>query len=565
MKAWFKKVFGSVSIPYIWNWSKKEHKFVLITSIINVLYAGLSLWFSLTTKELVDAAVGQNTNNLIKYAIMLAVFILIQLLFSYIISRLNAFIRARMQKTMRRDVLNEILKKEYKEISAFHSGELVNRMFSDVSNVIDGVTSIVPPLLCMITQLVGAIIILSRLDYRFVLVLCGVGLISLVLTLLFKGKMKRMHKDVQTKEGLVHASLQETVENTKIVKASNSEEYVKAKVDTNLENHYDSQMKRNRFTSVAGTGLRGVFSASWLFAIIWGCFGIASGTYSYGTLMAIMQLVGQIQSPFKNLSGTLQQIYGTISSAERLLDIYNLTNEEKEEVEKVDAEELYKELKEIKISNLNFGYGREEDVLNDVNVSLHPGDFIAFTGLSGGGKSTLFLLLLGIYKPINGSIEFIENDLVENASKKTRSLFAYVPQGNALFSGTLRENLMMFNENASEKELYEALAVADINTFVDELADGLDTVLGERGIGLSEGQAQRIAIARAIVSKAPILLLDEASSALDESTEARVLENISKLQNKTCFIVTHRKAAFKICNRRLHIENSRLEELPLED
>ena len=554
-----KKVMSTSSIPHIWKWSKKEHKYVFITALLNVLIAGLSLAFSLRSKAIVDSAVLGDSGSIIKNAVIIAAILLVQIVSYYSISRLNLYVKARMQMNMRSQMLDQILKKEYKTISTYHSGELVNRMFSDVNTVIDGVTSIIPPLLCMLTQLIGAVIILARLDYRFVIVLCASGVITLVLTFLFKSKMKIMHKDVQQKEGKVHAILQETLENTKLIKASGSEDHVQDMVSVKQKDYYSAQIDRNRFTSVAASGLRSLFNFTWLFAMAWGCFGIASGAYTYGTLMAIIQLVGQIQSPFRNLSSTMQQIYGTISSAERIMEIYDLQDEDMEEGDNYDPEKLYSDLERIKISDLDFSYDRKNPVLRDVDISLNKGEIVAFTGLSGGGKSTLFLLMLGIYKPVSGRISLIGKNIDIDVSRKTRGLFAYVPQGNTLFSGTLRENLIMFNDKARDEEIYKAMEIACIRDFVDnELEDGLETVIGERGIGLSEGQAQRLAIARAIISNAPVLLLDEATSALDEMTEASLLKNIQSLNNKTCFIVTHRKAAFGICSRRVHIENQRV-------
>ena len=202
-------------------------------------------------------------------------------------------------------------------------------------------------------------------------------------------------------------------------------------------------------------------------------------------------------------------------------------------------------------------------MLEHVNCSIRPGDFVAVTGVSGGGKSTLFQLLLGIYQPCSGRLCFCFNNdsgpaAQETASRKTRALFAYVPQGNTLFSGTLRENFAMFTDGVTDEEIWQAARLACIDHLIAELEDGLDTVIGERGIGLSEGQAQRVAIARALLSKAPILLLDESTSALDEETEAKVLENISSLKDKTCLIVTHRAAAIRICDYRIHIETGKV-------
>ena len=245
-------------------------------------------------------------------------------------------------------------------------------------------------------------------------------------------------------------------------------------------------------------------------------------------LAAIIQLVGQIQGPIASAAGVASQIYGSISSAERLKEILDLPEEE--DCELVDQSVLYQQLSEIRIENMDFSYEREEQyVLKQVNCSIRPGDFVAVTGISGRGKTTLFQLLLGIYQPCSGRLSFCfksDSGVVteEAASRKTRALFAYVPQGNTLFSGTLRENFTMFTDTATDEEIWQAARLACIDHLLTELEDGLDTAIGERGIGLSEGQAQRVAVARALLSKAPILLLDESTSALDEETEARLLE-----------------------------------------
>ena len=189
---------------------------------------------------------------------------------------------------------------------------------------------------------------------------------------------------------------------------------------------------------------------------------------------------------------------------------------------------------------------------------MNTGDFACVTGVSGGGKSTLFQLLLGIYTPGSGKVTFEFDNKTVNVGIHTRKLFAYVPQGNILFSGTIKDNLTLFADDASDEMIDSVIHTSCIDDFVDELKDGLDTVIGERGIGLSEGQAQRIAIGRALLSNAPILLLDECTSALDENTEARLLSNLSELKNKTCLIVTHRKAAMRICDYQLDVENGRI-------
>ena len=343
------------------------------------------------------------------------------------------------------------------------------------------------------------------------------------------------------------------------------------------------QLNRGYFSTAMNCSINTVFQLSWLICMLWGGVGIYKGALTYGSLAAIIQLVGQIQGPIAAAADIAGQAYSTVSSAERLKEVLDLPEEEDSESERATASgpELYRNLNAIILNDVSFDYGREP-VLCGVNAEIKTGDFVAVTGVSGSGKSTLFQLLLGIYQPKSGSVELgfdraggaalaaltvdgmtAGGETMLKASKKTRPLFAYVPQGNILFSGTLRENLMMFNEEATDEELYNATKLACIDHLVEQLDDGLDTMLGERGVGLSEGQAQRVAVARAILSHAPVLLLDECTSALDEETEARLLENISRMKDRTCFIVTHRRAAMSICDYRLHIENGKLVKMEL--
>ena len=251
----------------------------------------------------------------------------------------------------------------------------------------------------------------------------------------------------------------------------------------------------------------------------------------------MLNLAGRIQAPITNGMRLVSQAYGVVASAERLLEVIGLPNEEQgENLTSFDT---------IEMKNACFQYDDGmEDVLLDVTATIHRGDFVAMTGISGGGKTSLFQLLLGIYRPTSGEILFVDSGKAINACRGTRGLFAYVPQGNTLMSGTLRDNLTMFTNDATEEAVAAAIHAACLNDVVAEV--GLDAKLGKRGIGLSEGQAQRVAIARALLSDAPILLLDEATSALDEGTEAKVLENISAMRDKTVIIVTHRRAALAI-------------------
>ena len=289
----------------------------------------------------------------------------------------------------------------------------------------------------------------------------------------------------------------------------------------------------------------------------WCAIKVSMKAMTYGTLTAVLQLISQIQTPFVSITKMFPQYYAVLASAERIMEIENITNEEST-YEKIDVKQTYDKLKSIRFNNIKFNYGRET-VIEHGDAMLNKGDFVAIRGISGIGKSTLMKMLLGVFKPQQGTIDIcLENGKTIQASPDTRCMFSYVPQGNYLFSGTIRENILMINPNASDEEVSQALKLSEIEDFIENLPDGLDTVIGEKGLGISEGQAQRLAIARALISNAPIILLDEATSALDKNTEEKVLDNIKKLNKKTCIIITHKAAALEVCNREFIINDKQL-------
>lgn len=539
------KIKDKATYKWLYRHSKPQ-LFKMITLIAgNGIFAASSIIFALMCRGIVDSATSHSGNGIIKYGIGLLCVILGQLILRLYCNSIGEYIRCRLGMDLRSEMLDMIMKKEYSRISGFHSGELLNRMFSDVKIISDGLTSIVPSLVSMVTRLLCAVGVLIALDKSFTLLFIVSGLAMFFVTRLFRKRMKALHKDVQQKEGKVRSFLQETVENILIIKVFGCEEQMEKTNDDNQNIHFRSQMKRRTFSIFANAGFSFVFQMGYLFAMIWGARGIYHDTMSYGTLTAILQLVNQIQSPFANLSGLMPQLYGVLASTERIMELEKLPDEQVS-----DRSLNYKDFQKIAIKDMSFSYG-ENHVLKDVNIDINKGDFVSLTGLSGGGKSTLFLLLLGAYHPTEGNISFLSDNDEYLCGQETRRLFAYVPQGNFLFSGTVEENIRLLNENASKEEVIQAAKIACAYDFIQEFPDKFNTRIGEKGFGVSEGQAQRIAIARAILGNAPILLLDEATSALDEETEALLLHNIAALKNRTCLIVTHRPAALNICSKHL--------------
>ena len=499
---------------------------------------------------------------------------------------LNIKASSELQKSLQEMLVRAILSRDYPAIKGFHSGELVNRVFSDMNVIKGGVMGILPNILNIVVSFVGAAAILIAMDWHFVILMLIGGVLSLILVLAFRTPMKQRHKRMQAAEGALHASAQETLENIRFIKASVSEERAMRQIRTHQETLQSEQVRQGMFSFRMNDSMGLVFDFSWLFCMIWGCLNIYRGNLTYGSLAAMLQLIGRIQSPIASSVSIASQVYSVSSSAERLLELTDLPEE--------PGGEPMSDFDEIVLDDITFKYDDGiEEVLQSINWTIRKGDFMALTGMSGGGKTSLFQLLLGIYQPTSGRIlfrirpqrqgEVQEGAALERtsqqeatqdkparqepaqqllevpASRGTRYLFAYVPQGNTLFSGTLRDNLTMFTDNADDEQILAAAKAACIDHVVEDI--GLNAVLGERGIGLSEGQAQRVAIARALLSGAPILLLDEATSALDEKTEAKLLANISAMRDKTCIIVTHRKAALSICVYTLHIADGKMTQI----
>ena len=557
----FKKVrqiFRSPALKQVVSWSKCIHRSIVLNCVMNVIMVFCSLGLTLATKELVDAAVSSRTDALWRYGILLLGLVTMEIVLSFSISLLRTHASARLQHYLQGLLIREILYKQYSRLKGYHSGELVNRVFSDAGVIKTGVLSILPGLISTVVSFIGAAAILIALDWRFVLLLAAAGVIGIGIVLLFRKPMKKRHKRMHEAEDKLHATVQETIENIRLIKASLSEKRVVRQVDHRQGILEKEQIRQGKFSALMNNSMGMMFSFSWVLCMLWGSAAIFRGEMTYGSLAAMIQLIGRVQGPIASAVGIATSVYGVIASAERLMELTGLPAE--------TTGELLKDFDEIIIDKAVFRYeDGTDDVLRGISCRIRKGDSVALTGTSGGGKTSLFQLLLGIYPPNEGKVLFRTGNKETAACRESRSLFAYVPQGNTLFSGTLRENLLMFTDEASDTDIQEAVRAACIDDLVSEV--GMDAELGERGVGISEGQAQRVAVARALLTRAPILLLDESTSALDEETEARMLQNISAMRDKTILIVTHRRAALAICDYRLHLTDGRMEKkaaMPVE-
>ena len=528
----------------------------VLLSVMRCSLTVLGVTFALTSRHVIDAAVDRNFDGLCKSALILFLIIVAQIAIRLIGQSVETVITARLNMKIRGSLFASILKCDYSTQAKYHSGDLLTRITNDTSIVSSGIISLVPSVLALVVGLSYALIALMRLDPNFAIILLVGGIILLVVIGAFRGIMKKLHKRVQETEGRVRSFFQVSLGSLLMVKVFGIENIIAQNGDELQNENYKAQMKRRNLSIFAISGLSFIFSISSFYALVFSAYRLYLGTISFGTLTAIIQLVNQVQSPFAGLSGVVPQYYAILASTERIMEIENLPKEDNSK-NMLNPITDYEKLTEINFSDISFGYGRDV-VFEEASLNIKKGDFAVIGGISGIGKSTLIKLLLGVMKPEKGTITLeIDGESVP-CGKHTRPLFSYVPQGNLLLSGTIREAVSMVAPDCDDTELMKAAEISCCAEFIEKLPDGWNTYVGEKGFGLSEGQIQRLAVCRAILSDAPIILLDEATSALDEVTEAKMLKNIREMKNKTCIIISHKQAAFEVCNKHIYIEDKKI-------
>lgn len=532
--------------------SKNEIAKILILVICNIFYAISMTLFALLSKGILDGIFFKNKEQIFKYTFLLFLLIILQFILKFFINISSEYIISKLSMKYRKELFSELLTKKYDELSQYHSSELLNRMYSDINIVTSEMILIFPEFINLIVRLICTATILISFNINFLYLFLVAGGSIFGVTRLLRNRLKNLHKKVQEKDGKTRAFFQEILEKLLIIKVFSRDRYIVTKGEKFQEDHLKAILQRRNLSVAANSGFFLIFNLAYLLTIFWGSLNILDGKMTYGTLLAILQLVGQIQFPLANLSGFIPRIYKMLASAERIIALENLSREI--EIKKIESNTF----NHLEIENLNFNY-KDKEILNNINLSINKGDIISLEGSSGGGKTTLFLLLLGIYSPTFGKIRIYNNKNIDFIpGKETREIFSYVPQGNQLFSGTIKENITLFNSDISMEDIKKVAEIACANEFIEKLPNGYETLIGQNGMGLSEGQGQRIAIARSLLTGAEFLLLDEATSALDEKTEAKVLKNIESLKDKTCIIVTHRKAALKICNKHLYLKDKNI-------
>lgn len=546
----------TATLKWIFSVAGPGGKWVTLLTLVRIAQGGLAIFYAYALRAVVNCATAGDRPGFLpaisQFIALVVATVVLQALGRYLHDKAHAT----LEKAFRLRAFSQLLSRSYAKVSAVHTGDWMNRITSDCAAIIAGILRVLPELCGMLVRLLGAFFALMTIVPQVALLLLPAGLIMIGLSYILRGRLKRYHKDLQRADGASRSFFQERLGSLPVIHSFTQEDATAKQAGSQLDSLVAARMKRSHFANLSSTALTFAMVTAQVIGIGVCCAGILEGTVSYGTMSAVMYLINLLGTPFAQLSGSLSQYYAMVASSERLMEIESFPADHTQPPIPLEQVLPYyqEEFAGFGLENAAFSY--EEDsgsqVLQGVNLEVKKGQFVAFTGRSGCGKSTAMKILLSLY-PLDSGKAFLRNadGSCTPLDARSRGLFAYVPQGNGMICGTIRQSLAFGDEKrmTQEKQIYSALRIACAEEFVNELPQGLDTPLGEHGSGLSEGQLQRLSIARAILSQRPVLLLDESTSALDEATEEQLLRNLRSMTDRTVVIITHRKAALSHCDQ----------------
>lgn len=535
-------------LRWIWSASRGMRGRILLYTLVGCISVACSLLFVLFSKEAIDIATGVKRGVLLHYGIGMGFLILFEILLhaldSWIANRLDVELRNRFRTRF----FGLLLQSEWRGKERYHSGDVLNRMVQDLGAVVSVITGTLPFAVITVIQLVASFGLLYSMDHTLAIVLVLILPFFSLLSRFYVKCMRRMTKAVRESESRIHSVMQESLQHKTIVKTLEQSEGMMGRLSGLQERLFGEVVVRTRF-SILSRGLVSMgFSAGYLTAFLWGVFSIQGGTITFGVMTAFLQLVGRIQRPLADLARMIPTLVSALTSTERLMELEELP------MEATGKPVPMKGKAGIRFSDVSFIYDDgEEEVITHLNQDFTPGSMTAVLGETGAGKTTLIRLILALVRPTSGRVMMYDEEQEVEVSPQTRGNLVYVPQGNTLFSGTIRDNLLLGRPDATDDELWEVLRIACAE-FVETLPEKLDTACGEQGGGLSEGQAQRIAIARSLLRPGSVLLFDEATSALDPDTERRLLERLAGARNgRTLIFITHRPSVLEYCDGVLRV------------
>lgn len=555
-EGWLKEL--AAQIRWMGRYFRRFRMTVVIHILLGIAGILMGLGSSVASKYLIDAVVGHDTGVIGAAVAWMIGMMLGKIGLKALSSRIGAILNIKVHNEIQADVYQKILFADWQSLEEFRSGDLLNRLSSDVGTLSGGIVSFLPSLLSSGVQFAGSFAIMVFYDPAMaVIALLGVP-VSLICSRMMARKMWDYNHELKEASSDVMSFHQDSFRNITNIKAFGISEQFVGRMTHMQEKYRDAYLSYNRFSVNAAAFLSLVGMVVAVSTFGWGVYRLWSGAITYGTMTLFLQLASTLSASFSALVNMIPSFVSLSTSTGRVMAVTELPAEDPAQSEAFRQETEFA----VKLTDVTFSYHDGNPVLSDVEITAEPGDLVALTGPSGEGKTTVLRILLGLVNAEKGSACLVGSSGREYPlSAATRSAFSYVPQGASMFTGTIRDNLTMVAPEATEEELWEALHAACADGFVKELPDGLDHMLGSRESGLSEGQGQRLAVARALLRGAPILLLDEATSALDEITESRMLRRVMRSGRvRTCILVTHRPGAMKYCTRGYRIHNGQVQE-----
>ena len=541
-------------LHWLWKTSKPFRLQACLNATLDVIRVGLDFAFITATKMAIDTAMGTKQGSLQLIAAMLIGIILSQIAVGFGKKWISALLGVKAQNRMQHKLFQRLLNSEWQGVSERHSGDTLNRLERDVTDITNVITETVPAAMAVFVRLIAAFFYLYSMDHRLAFIVVVIAPVFALLSRIYVKKMRSITRQIRQTDSQIQSLLTESVQHHMVLKTLERTHTMSCRLATLQEGLRRQVRRRTVFASVSNALMNTGFHAGYLITFLWGVSRLQDGTITYGMMIAFIQLVGQIQWPIREMTRFVPVIVNSLTASERLIELEQTPLEEQGEPIRLDNPVG------IRINDVCYSYdASQRTVLSHLSHDFMPGTTTAILGETGAGKTTLLRLILALMKPQSGSVEFYSaspNAHIQRASASplTRCNLVYVPQGNTLFSGTVRDNLLLGNPDATEKQMTSALQCACAD-FILQQPDGLDTLCGELGTGLSEGQAQRIAIARALLREGSILLLDEATSALDTDTEQRLLDNLTRRLDgrQTVLFITHRPAIVDHCTHVLRL------------
>lgn len=537
-------------LRWLWRAWRGNRLQAALNAVVGLLSVGVSLTQVWAVKHAIDVASGDEKGNIYMAVAFMGILILIDFALNISGIWIRNLLGIKAQNRMQQRVLDRILRSEWRGKESRHSGDVLNRLEFDVTNVVNFLTETLPSALSVLAMFIGAFSYLASMEWHLAVLVAAMVPLFVLVSKIYIRQMRGLTRQVRDSDSKVQAFMQEITQNRMLVKTLESGGFMINRLESTQSELRRNVVRRTSFSVFSNFILNFGFTLGYLVAFLWAAVRMSAGTLSFGGMTAFLQLVSKIQGPARSLTKLVPAFVSVFTAAERLMELEEDPLEEQGDPIVLDAP------CGVRLDNVSYTYqDGDSNVIDNLSFDFRPGCCTAILGETGAGKTTLVRMLLALLQPQSGSLHIYNNVEERQLTPRLRANFVYVPQGNTLLSGTIRENLRLGKHNATDEDMREAL-VKSCAEFVFDLPDGLDTACAEKGGGLSEGQAQRICIARALLRNRSVMLFDEATSALDPDTERRLLKNILASHDKTIIFITHRLAVVDYCDDVLRVEKT---------